>query len=111
MNDGVKRNLRVAILATVPSLPVLWLAGWIVWLIVFVCNYCMLWITLRFWSYNIWSLIMTLGITENEYVALRSSEAYKKNADKVAKWIFFGGKKPRYQGKDVISIDAACRMN
>ncbi len=111
MNDSLKRNLKVAILVGVPSLPSLWLGGWIVWGVTFLLYYCLVWLVVRFGSMELWTLIITLGITEDEYVALKTTEQYKKTDDKVARWLLWGGKKPRYQSKDVISLDATCRLN
>ncbi len=111
MNESLKRNLKVAILVGVPSLPSLWLGGWIAWAATFLLYYCLVWFVLRYWSMNFWRVILTLGMTEEEYAALKESEQYKKTWDKVARWLLWGGKKPRYQSKDVISLDAACRLN
>ena len=104
MNKGVKRNLRLATLAAVPSLPALLLGGWLVWIITFLLYFCMIGVILRIGSLNLWSLIMTLGITEEEYAALTASEMYKKNNEKMAKWLFFGGRQPRYSSQGIVVL-------
>ena len=48
---------------------------------------------------------MTLGITEEEYVALVASDFYKKNDVKMMKWLYFGRKRPRYKSSGLVQID------
>ena len=104
MNNGIKRNSKLALLVALPSLPALWLGGWLVWIVTFLLYFCMIWGVLRTGSLNLWSLIMTLGITEEEYAALTASEMYKKNNEKMANWLFLGGRQPRYSSQGIVVL-------
>ena len=105
MNGRIKTNLYLAVWVGVPSLVTLWFGGWIAWLITFTLYFIFLRIITNIQSLKLWSLLMTLGITEEEYVALVASDFYKKNDVKMMKWLYFGGKRPRYKSSGLVQID------